>query len=189
MSVDCAIREVLAKHQPRRALSRELFVASCREIAHPTLLDATFNHLLANGELVRVGSQIGPADAQVKLTKSQQAARTRILEEITAAGLMPPTTRELAAAVGQSREQIAPLLHVSCEDGLLIKLSAELYYSVEAIDRAKQLCDAALTTLGQATMSQLRDAWGVSRKYSIPLCEYLDQIGFTVRVGDLRQLN
>ncbi len=188
-SVMKTIREVLAKHQPRRALSRELFVASCREIAHPTLLDSTFNLLLANGELVRVGSQIGPADAQVKLTKSQQAARTRILEEITAAGLMPPTIRELAATVDQSLEQIAPLLHVSCEDGLLIKLSDELYYSVEAIDRAKQLCDAALTTLGQATMSQLRDAWGVSRKYSIPLCEYLDQIGVTIRVGDLRQLN
>ncbi|MCX7418065.1 MAG: selenocysteine-specific translation elongation factor [Planctomycetia bacterium] len=189
VSVMKSVREVLAKHQPRRALSRELFVASCQEIAYPMLLEAAFNHLLVTGELVRVGTQIGPADAQVKLTKSQQTARTRILEEIAAAGLMPPTTRELAAAVGQGLEQIAPLLHVSCEDGLLIKLSDELYYSADAIELAKQLCCTALTTLGQATMSQLRDAWGVSRKYSIPLCEYLDQIGFTVRVGDLRKFN
>lgn len=188
-SVMRIVREVLAKHQPRRALSRELFVASCREIAHPMLLEAAFEHLLAVGELVRVGPQIGPADAQIKLTKSQQTARTRILEEITTAGLMPPTTKELAATVGQSIEQIQPLLHLSCEDGLLIKLSDELYYSAEAIELVKQLCRVVLTKLGQATMSQLRDAWGVSRKYSIPLSEYLDQIGFTVRVGDLRQLN
>lgn len=189
VSVMKSVREVLARHQPRRALSRELFVASCREIAPATLLDAAFEHLLATGELVRVGPQIGPADAQVKLTKSQQTVQMRILEEITTAGLMPPTTKELATGVGQSFEQIQPLLHLSCEDGLLIKMSDELYYSAEAIELVKKLCRVVLTKLGQATMSQMRDAWGVSRKYSIPLCEYLDQIGFTVRVGDLRQLN
>ena len=187
-SVMKTIREVLAKHQPRRALPRELFVSSCREITHAALLEAAFNHLLASGELVRVGAQIGPADAQVKLTKNQQAARTRILQEIMAAGLMPPTKKELAAAVSLSREQIEPLLHVSCEDGLLIKLTDDLYFSAESIEHAKRLCDAALVKLGQATMSQLRDAWGVSREYSIPLCEYFDQRGFTVRVGDLRKV-
>ena len=182
------IREVLAKHQPRRALPRELFASSCREITHARLLDAVFNHLLTSGELVKVGPQIGPADAQAKLTKNQQAARTRILDEVTAAGLMPPTTKELAASVGQKLEQIEPLLHVSCEDGLLVKLAEDLYFSPEAIERAKTLCIAELARLGQATMAQLRDAWGVSRKYSIPLCEFFDQQGLTVREGDLRQL-
>ncbi len=187
-SVMKTIREVLAKHQPRRALQRELFVSSCREITHARLLDAVFNHLLTSGELVKVGPQIGPADAQAKLTKNQQAARTRILDEVAAAGLMPPTTKELAASVGQKLEQIEPLLHVSCEDGLLVKLAEDLYFSPEAIERAKTLCIAELARLGQATMAQLRDAWGVSRKYSIPLCEFFDQQGLTVRDGDLRQL-
>jgi selenocysteine-specific elongation factor len=187
-SVMKTIREVLAHHQPRRALPRELFVSSCREITHALLLDAVFNHLLKTGELVNVGPQIGPADAQAKLTKNQQATRTRILETVTAAGLMPPTTKELAASVGQTLEQIEPLLHVSCEDGLLVKLTDDLYFSPEAIERAKALCAAELAKLGQATMSQLRDAWGISRKYSIPLCEFFDQCGFTVRVGDLRKL-
>ena len=85
-SVMKTIREVLAKHQPRRALPRELFLSGCREITHSALLDAVFNHLLVKGALVKVGSHIGPADAQVKLTKNQQVARAKLLEEITAAG-------------------------------------------------------------------------------------------------------
>lgn len=185
-SVMKTIREVLAKHQPRRALPRELFLSGCREITHAALLDAVFNHLLVKGELVKVGPHIGPADAQVKLTKNQQAARTKLLEEITAAGLTPPTTKELATTVAQKLEQIEPLLHVSCEDCLLVKVAEDLYFSPEAIERARQLCAEFLDKNGPATMAQLRDAWNVSRKFSVPLCEFFDANSLTIRNGDLR---
>jgi selenocysteine-specific elongation factor len=185
-SVMKTIREVLAKHQPRRALPRELFLSACREITHAALLDAVFNHLLVKGDLVKVGPHIGPADAQVKLTKNQQAARAKLLDEITAAGLTPPTTKELAASVGQKLEQIEPLLHVSCEDGLLVKVAEDLYFAPDAIERARQLCAECLDKTGPATMAQLRDAWNVSRKFSVPLCEFFDANGWTVRNGDLR---
>lgn len=185
-SVMKTIREVLAKHQPRRALPRELFLSGCREITHAALLDAVVNHLLVKGELVKVGPHIGPADAQVKLTKNQQVARAKLLEEITAAGLTPPTTKELATTVGQKLEQIEPLLHVSCEDGLLVKVSEDLHFAPEAIERARQLCSDFLAKNGPATMAQLRDAWNVSRKFSVPLCEFFDANGLTLRTGDLR---
>ncbi len=185
-SVMKTVREVLAKHQPRRALPRELFLSSCREITHAALLDAVFNHLLVKGELVKVGSHIGPADAQVKLTKNQQAARAKLLEEVSAAGLTPPTTKELATTVGQKWEQIEPLLHVSCEDGLLVKVAEDLYFSPESIERARQLCADFLDKNGPASMAQLRDAWNVSRKFSVPLCEFFDASGLTIRNGDLR---
>ncbi len=185
-SVMKTIREVLAKHQPRRALPRELFLSGCREITHAALLDAVFNHLLVKGELVKVGPHIGPADAQVKLTKNQQAARAKLLEEITAAGLTPPTTKELATTVSQKLDQIEPLLHVSCEDGLLVKVAEDLYFATEAIERARQLCADFLGKNGPASMAQLRDAWNVSRKFSVPLCEFFDASGLTIRNGDLR---
>jgi len=35
-------------------------------------------------------------------------------------------------------------------------------------------------------MAELRDAWGVTRKFAVPLCEYFDSIGVTIRDGDLR---
>ena len=186
-SVLKTIREILAKHQPRRALPRELFLSSCRDITHAALLDAVFNHLLIKGELVKVGPHIGPADAQVKLTKNQHAARTKLLEDIAAHGLTPPTTKELATLVGQKLEQIEPLLHVSCEDGLIVKVAEDLYFASEAIERARQICATELDKSGQATMAQLRDAWNVSRNFSVPLCEFFDEAGLTIRNGDLRQ--
>jgi len=35
-------------------------------------------------------------------------------------------------------------------------------------------------------MAEIRDALGTTRKYAVPLCEYLDRTGFTVRKDDLR---
>jgi selenocysteine-specific elongation factor len=38
------------------------------------------------------------------------------------------------------------------------------------------------------TVAEIRDLLGTSRKYAVPLCEYLDRAGVTVRTGDLRLL-
>ena len=39
------------------------------------------------------------------------------------------------------------------------------------------------------TLSRIRETLGTTRKYAVPICEYLDQVGFTRREGDLRFIN
>ena len=38
------------------------------------------------------------------------------------------------------------------------------------------------------TVAEIRDILGTTRKYAVPICEYLDRVGFTRREGDLRLL-
>jgi selenocysteine-specific elongation factor len=38
------------------------------------------------------------------------------------------------------------------------------------------------------TVAEIRDMLGTTRKYAVPLCEYLDRVGVTRREGDLRVL-
>lgn len=185
-SVMKTIKEELARHQPRRALPRNTFNTACREIAQPVLLDAVFEYLIAKSELVQIGPNLGPADGQVKLTKNQQQALTQSLEEIAQAALKPPTLKQLAASTGQKPAEIETLLNLSVEDGLLVKLADGLFFSPEAIEQARVVCENTLSEIGEATMSQLREAWGVSRKFSVPLCEHLDQLQVTTRNGDVR---
>ena len=186
-SVLRTIREELERHQPRRSLPRNQLAAACRDITNPALVDSVFERLVANRQLVQVGSNYGPADIQVKLTKKQQAARSQLLDAFTAAKLTPPTRKELAAAVGLGVEDVAALLNLCVEDGLLIEVSAELNFTREAIESARRKCATLLEEIGRATMAQLRDAWGVTRKFAVPLCEYFDSQQVTIRNGDLRQ--
>ena len=177
----------LKAHQPRRALPRTVFQTACRHLAAGGLLDAAFERLLSEKKLVRVGPNIGPADAQVQLSKNQIATRTKMLDQIQQAGLTPPNVKELLQALGQKLESLMPLLVLFVEDGLLVDLGEGLYYTPAALERARGILQATLAEHKGATMSQLREAWGVTRKYSVPLCEWFDARRLTIREGDLRR--
>ena len=185
-SVMRTIRSELERHQPRRSLPKNTFLTACREIASPDLIDSVFAHLLKTKQLATVGKNIGPADAQVQLTKKQRQTRDNVLTEIHDAGLTPPTTKVLAATAGIKPADLAPLLNICVEDGLLIRLDDLIHVSPESIESARSICADYLQSHSEATMSELREAWGVSRKYAVPLCEYFDTIGVTIRKGDVR---
>src|SRR5262249_19113669 len=171
-AVEKRIRLELQAHQPRRALPRALLRTDCQHAGPAELVDAAFEKLLKEKKLVRVGDNIGPADAQVQLSKNQVAQRGKILELIGQGGLTPPNLKELAQSLGQKLEQIQPLMTVCVEDGLLVDIGDGLYYPPAALEKARAICQNTLAQHGEATMSQLREAWGVTRKYSVPLCEW-----------------
>jgi selenocysteine-specific elongation factor len=186
-AVEKRIRLELEAHQPRRALPRPLLQTACQHAGPAELVDAAFEKLLKERKLVRVGENIGPADAQVQLSKTQTAIRAKMLEQIGQGGLTPPNFKELAQLLGQKPEQIQTLLTLCVEDGLLVDIGDGLYYPPAALEQARVICQSTLAQHGEATMSQLREAWGVTRKYSVPLCEWFDAHHLTTRTGDLRR--
>jgi len=185
-SVMRIVRREIARRQPCRSLERMLLTGACRDVAPEEIIEAVFDALIARKSLVQVGSLLGPSDLQAKLTKRQQQARTSLLESIRNAGLLPPTIKELCTSTGQSAGQLEPLLKLCAEDGLLVRVSADLFFSPEALERGRSLCENLLVDSEHATMSELRSAWGVSRKFSVPLCEYFDKLSVTIRKGDVR---
>lgn len=181
------IRAELLLHQPRRALPRRLLQTACQHLGPAELVEAAFTRLINARLLVWVGENIGPADAQVQLSKNQTAIRAKILDQIGRAGLAPPTVKELTQALGQRLESMSPLMTLCVEDGLLVEIAEGLYYPPPALERARAICEKTLAAQGEATMSQLREAWQLTRKYSVPLCEWFDARGLTIRAGDLRR--
>lgn len=187
-SVMRTIRVELARRQPCRLLPKNTVLTACRKIAAADLIDEVLTSLVESGELVATGDSLGPADAQVQLTKNQRQARDAMLEAIAEGGLLPPSKKEHAESIGISIDQIEVLLELGEQDGLLVRVSDDLFFTPEAIERAADVGRSLLAGSEGATMSQLREAWGVSRKYAVPLSEYFDRRGLTVRRGDVRVL-
>lgn len=180
------IREELERRQPRRSLPKDVIHSVCRNITKSDLIEAVLTHLLKSKQLVLVGKNLGPADAQVKLSKNQQQQRTRMLESISTGGLTPPTVKELTAELGVKPDQVASLLTICVEDGLLVAVSDQLYFTPESIDSGRKLAADLIAEISEATMSQLREKWEVTRKFAVPLCEFFDAHQLTVRNGDVR---
>ena len=185
-SVLRTIREEVLRHQPRRSLPKPTLLTACRDITSTSLLESVIGLLVKQKLLVQIGDNFGPADLQVQLTKAQRKARDEMLERISSGELAPLMSKELALEVGLKLADAEQLLNLSVEDGLLHRVADGLYVTPQALEAARQKTKAAIDELGPATMAQLRDAWGVTRKHAVPLCEYLDEIGITKRDGDTR---
>ena len=69
-------------------------------------------------------------------------------------------------------------------------ITSELFLDFETEARIRRVVAERLAEKGEAglSMSELRDALGATRKYSVPIGEYLDRVGVTIRDGDVRRL-
>ena len=185
-SVLRTIHEEVVKNHPRRSLPRPTLITACREITSLQILDAVINELIRTKKLVRIGDNLGPSDLQVKLTKQQTKNRQAMLEAIVVGKLTPPTLKDLAQLIDQKTSEAEQLLNLTAEDGVLIRVGGGLYFTPGSIEEARQRCLSTIESNGPSTMAELRDAWEVTRKYSVPLCEYFDNVGVTIRDGDVR---
>jgi selenocysteine-specific elongation factor len=106
----------------------------------------------------------------------------RILEE---AALTPPSLPELERQTG--RRDVGAALRLAAATGRVEAVERDRYYARQALDRFVE----ALTDLGRETTiapAALRNRLGISRKFLIPLLEWADGKGLTVRVADGRKL-
>ena len=180
------ITDEVVKHQPRRSLPKPTLLTACRGITGQNILEGVFAHLMQKKQLVQIGGNLGPVDLQVQLTKAQRKALEDILCQFNSSGATPPTSKELADSTGRKLAEIDQLLNLSVEDGLIVRVADGLFFTPQVLEKLRAQCEATIAETGPATMAQLRDAWGVTRKFAVPLCEYFDGLGVTLRDGDTR---
>jgi selenocysteine-specific elongation factor len=133
---------------------------------------------LQDERIYLVGSQPQGADPDLK----QRSAIAAIYE---AAGLSAPSSSEVAAQLGLKESEMRRLMTLLLRDKVLVKLGTdELYIHNGALERLRdQIRELRGQTLDVAGFKQLT---GLSRKYAIPLLEYLDRERLTRKNGDKR---
>jgi selenocysteine-specific elongation factor len=109
----------------------------------------------------------------------------KLVRRLEAAGLTPPTTRELETELGTSG--IAEALRAAAKAGKVEAVERDRFFSTTSLE-AFRLQVIQLGAAGAVTPQALRDATGLSRKFLIPLLEWCDRSGVTIRDGDTRQL-
>lgn len=181
------VTKLMREHQPRRALPLIHITNALRQFLKGSLAGLIQEELLKSGWLRQVGDHYGPAALQIQLSKRQQELRQEALQRIIEGAFAPPSLKELAAALQQPTNKLEPVVQLDVDEQRLIMIAPGLYYDIQALERARQICVPLLADDQAVTVAQLRDAWGVSRKHSIPLCEWLDSQAITQRMGDQRR--
>jgi selenocysteine-specific elongation factor len=138
--------------------------------------------------VVDLGDAVRAPSHTVHLKEEEEDVKESLRHAIIQGHASPPTFKALVAQSGGDAKQVRTLLGLLERDNLVVKAKEDLYFSRAFIDEIKAKLTAFITEHGGITPSQFNELTRSSRKYNIPLLEYLDRERFTMRVGDQRVL-
>jgi selenocysteine-specific elongation factor len=189
--VDLAARlaDVLERFHAEHPLETGMPAQSWRAAAGSapeSLVDLAERRLTAEGRLERDGSQVRRARWAPKLGGETARLREELLETLRLADAEPPSIAELAAR--HPGADVPGLLRLMAREGVVVAVGKERCYESAALAEECDRVVTILTELGSASPAAIRDRLGRSRKWLIPLLEWCDTQGITLRQGDVRVL-
>ncbi len=145
------------------------------------LFDAALSgiaELTVEGEVVRHRSH------RVTLSGDEEAARQTIAGAFRSAGLTVPDVAQVLAQTGLDSNRSQTLMRQLLKERILIRVSADLVFHEAALSDLKR--QLATRRNQPFTVSVFKEWTGISRKYAVPLLEFLDREHVTLRNGDSR---
>ena len=133
----------------------------------------------ATDDVVEQGGSVRLASFSVELSEPERRERERVLTALSNDAFSPPATSDLAAD---------PAVFRSLIDAHEVVRIGDFYFGAEAAQRARSLVRSAIEDRGPLTVAEIRDVLGTTRKFAVPLCEWLDATGATIRKGDRRDV-
>jgi selenocysteine-specific elongation factor len=186
------VQTILAAFHKETPLARGMEMESLRSQLSfsfsPKIFRAVTEKLSAEGVSVREDSVLRLPTHTIKLNENEQGMATRLERALQEGGLTPPDLKELESKLSLPRKGLLDLLAVLESQGKVAKVATELYFESTALEKAKTALLSHLTTHEDIGAAGFRDLLGVSRKTAIPLLEYFDRTGVTLRIGDVRKL-
>ena len=157
-----------------RRMRSETFRAAIEDLAKQ-------NRLTLQVELVK------KPGAEITLTPEEARAKVQIEQAFGKAGLTVPSVKEVLAQLAIENRRAEKILQILLRDKQLVRVSADLIFHREALERLPGMLQNYKKTKGERIgVPAFKELTGITRKYAIPLLEYLDRQRLTRRLGDER---
>jgi selenocysteine-specific elongation factor len=155
--------------------------------AHPKLFAAALAQLIEVGAVAVSGDLVHSAGHKIAATTDEARSLEKIEEIYKDAGLTSPTPDELFQKLPIDPRLGRRLFQILVTEGKIVKVTEALFFHKDAITRLRELIAKHRKTNGpHLKMGDFKTLAGVSRKYAVPLLEYLDRQGVTRRQGEER---
>ena len=151
---------------------------------------AAFNAVLRQlekaGKIETSGETVRLAGRVIELDPQESAARDQIVRAFASAGLAVPAATDVLAGLKIDRARAHKILQLLLKEKVLVKVAEDLIFHSEALGKLKELLARQKARSERINVGLFKELTGLSRKYAIPLLEYLDRERVTRRQGDER---
>jgi selenocysteine-specific elongation factor len=179
---------LLDEFHRRNPLVRGMSKEELREQLHLSveLFPALLDSLLREKRIEPEGEQVRLAGRGVVL-KEEEAESQRLIEQAFAsAGLKVPALKDVLAGLKVDRARAQKIVTLLLRDKVLVKISEDLVFHRTALESLRRQISEYKATSPKIDVGRFKELTGITRKYAIPLLEYLDRERVTRRVGDER---
>ncbi len=188
---DRVLRALKRLHEARPRLSaipRVHLAAELPDLDREGLVPALLDRLAARQAIVVDGRTIAVAGREPKLSQGERRLKGELAAAIRGGGFSPPDASELAKLAATRAAVVPELLEILRGEQQVVPIGGGLDLDFEAEAELRRKVVERLRDGTSMKMSELRDLLGTTRKFAVPIGEYLDRAGVTVRSGDTRSL-
>jgi len=128
------------------------------------------------------------ASHKVQLGGQETVLMDKIKKILGEQPLAPPDLKEIEKQAAVPRNRLNEVIRLLERDGSVVRVTTDMYFLASSIEQLRGTLVRFLAEKGEMNAAAFRDLIGSSRKYTIPLLEYFDRAGLTIRIGDIRRL-
>jgi selenocysteine-specific elongation factor len=152
------------------------------------VFDAALAMLVGDEKLELIGEVARLPGRSVVMKDEETESKKKIEDAFASAGLKVPALHEVIAGLRVDKARAQKIVTLLLRDKLLVKVSDELVFHRSALEQLRRELVAYKAKSPGIDVAKFKELTGVSRKYAIPLLEYLDRERVTKRVGDAREI-
>jgi selenocysteine-specific elongation factor len=179
--------ETSHRQEPWALGMTSIALARVLAIPEPTFVRIA-EHFVEAGRLINRGGYFSTTDHRPSLTPQQSAFFEDLVPVAEGQPFLPIPFAGAATAVKLSHLAGLPkAFDTMLAEGALVKVGDDLYRGAQ-IARIRARLETHFGRHDRMTAAEFRDLLGTSRKYAVPLLEWLDARGITIRDGDYRRL-
>ena len=168
-------------------MAREDLRAALAWRLRPEIFRAALEELGAQKKLDLQGELVKRSGAQVSLLPEERKAKEQIEAAFASAGLAVPSVKEVLAKLSIEARRSEKLLQLLLRDKALVRVTPDLIFHRDCLAGLRPKLLAYKKAKGERiSVPAFKDLTGITRKYAIPLLEYLDRERVTRRQGDER---
>ncbi len=183
-----ALSRLHEAHPRQSSIGRARVAAALEYLDNAPLVGGLIDGLRVRGLVVADARTVALKGFEPKLSQGERKLKAEIADAYRLGGMSPPEPSTWMAKTNPRASVVPELLTLLCEEERLVPIGPDLYLDADAEAAMRRTVAKHLANGSTLTMAGLRDILGTSRKYAIPIGEYLDRIGLTERDGDIRRL-
>ena len=168
-------------------ITREDLRSGLGRLVRPETFRAALADLADAKKIDVQGENVRPPGAAIRLDTDEASTKSQIEAAFADAGLAVPAVKEVLARVPVDGKRAEQILHLLMRDKILLRISPELVFHRDALAQLKTRLASYKKEKGdRISIAAFKDLTGITRKYAIPLLEFLDRERVTRRAGDER---